>query len=198
MTYNEILDELRAKLGDSAEENNKILREEAVRYAEEGNLDGVKATGELMLENMTPEQKAEVERLTHVDGVRLDELNNRINKMLNEKKVLEAKPLAERLYKKIIVDFKETERKSMYRSEIPSRTTSVSSTINTTRPLHVLPSISLHISQRMRTFLLRQVLRLTQFPCLKRRLTTIPWTAVRDLSLPRFSSFSETVRDSLR
>lgn len=110
MTYNEILDELRAKLGDSAEENNKILREEAVRFAEEGNLDGVKATGELMLENMTPEQRAEIERLTHVDGVRLDEMNNQINKFIREKKVLEAKPLAERLYKKIIVDFKETEK----------------------------------------------------------------------------------------
>lgn len=110
MTYNEILDELRGKLGDSREENENILRDEAERYAKEGNEDGIKAAGELLLENMSPEKKEEIERITHIDGVRLDEMYRQINQLISEHKIVEAKPLAERLYKKIIVEFKESEK----------------------------------------------------------------------------------------
>ena len=109
MNYNEIINGLREKLGDSSEENLRILREEGDRYAREGNLDGIKAAGELIMENMPEEQKEEIKRLTHIDGLRLDEMYNKIVDLINQKELLEAKTLAERLYKKITVDFAEGE-----------------------------------------------------------------------------------------
>lgn len=109
MSYNDILNELRAKLGDSDEENDKILKEEAKKYAESGNYDGVKAVGELMLEAMPEERRIEITRLTHIDGVRLDEYYNQIVKLINEKKIIEAKPMAEKLYKKITEEYMEGE-----------------------------------------------------------------------------------------
>lgn len=109
MSYNDILNELRAKLGDSDEENDKILKEEAQKYAESGNYDGVKAAGELMLESMPEERRNEIARLTHIDGVRLDEYYNQIVKLINDKKRVEAKPMAEKLYKKITEEYMESE-----------------------------------------------------------------------------------------
>ena len=109
MNYNDILKELRGKLGDSSEENLRILREEGDRYAKEGNLDGIKAAGELIMENMPEEQKEELKRLTHIDDMRLDEVYNKIVDLINKKELIEAKSLAERLYKKITVDFAEGE-----------------------------------------------------------------------------------------
>ena len=47
MAVKDIIEELRAKLGDSPEENEKILREEGKRYASEGNADGVSAAEKL-------------------------------------------------------------------------------------------------------------------------------------------------------
>lgn len=110
MAVKDIIEELRAKLGDSPEENEKILREEGKRYASEGNADGVSAAEKLMIENMSDEQRDEIYRITHVDGVSLDKMFDNINKLINEKKIVEAKPIAERLYKKIIVEFKEGEK----------------------------------------------------------------------------------------
>ena len=72
MDKNDILKELRGKLGDSPEENEKMLREAGEKYAAEGNLDGVNAVGELLLEQMPEDRKKEIERLTHIDGVRID------------------------------------------------------------------------------------------------------------------------------
>ena len=109
MEYNDILKELRSKLGDSSEENIRILRAEGDRYAKEGNIDGIKAAGELIMENMPEEQKEELKRLTHIDGERLDEVYNKIVEHINKKEIIEAKSLAERLYKKITVDFAEGE-----------------------------------------------------------------------------------------
>ena len=109
MNYNDILKELKEKLGDDSEENLRILRTEGDRYAKEGNLDGIKAAGELIMENMPEEQKEEIKRITHIDGLRLDEFYNKIVDLINKKELLEAKILAERLYKKITVDFAEGE-----------------------------------------------------------------------------------------
>ena len=60
MAVKDIIEELRAKLGDSPEENEKILREEGKRYASEGNADGVSAAEKLMIENMSDEQRDEI------------------------------------------------------------------------------------------------------------------------------------------
>ena len=109
MNYNDILKELREKLGGDSEENLRILRAEGDRYAKEGNLDGIKAAGELIMENMPEEQKEEIKRITHIDELRLDEFYNKIVDLINKKELLEAKILAERLYKKITVDFAEGE-----------------------------------------------------------------------------------------
>ena len=103
MAENKLLEELRAKLTDSVEENNKFLRSEAERFAKEGNAEGVNAATLLLVEIMPEEQKQEVERLTHLDGMRLDEMQNKIVKLINEKNMTEAKTLSERLYKKITV-----------------------------------------------------------------------------------------------
>lgn len=109
MAYEDILRELRAKLGDSPEENDRILREEGEKFAKEGNAEAFNAVGELLLEQMPESRRREIERLTHIDGERLDEVYDRINKLINEHNNLEAKPLAEKLYKKITVEFAETD-----------------------------------------------------------------------------------------
>lgn len=110
MEYKDIVAELRKKLGDSPEENEKILKEEGEKFAHAGNPDGLKAVEELLLENMPEERRNEIERLTHIDGIRLDEMHKKIVALINEKKPLEAIPLAERLYKKITLEFAETDK----------------------------------------------------------------------------------------
>lgn len=109
MEYKDIVAELRKKLGDSPEENEKILKREGEKFAHEGDLDSLKAVGELILENMPEERRNEVNRLTHIDGMRLDEMYSKIVGLINEKKPLEALPLAERLYKKITLEYAESE-----------------------------------------------------------------------------------------
>ncbi len=109
MANNTILDELRGKLGDDREENIAFLKKETERFIKEGNAEGIEAAGTLILENMPQAQKDEIERLTHVDGERLDKMFEEINKLVNDKKIVEAKPLAEKLYKKIINDYPQTE-----------------------------------------------------------------------------------------
>ena len=98
MAYNDILEELRAKLGESADENEKLLKAEGERFAKEGDYDGLKAVGELIMENMPEERREEINRLTHLDA------------LIKEKKYLEALPIAEKLYKKICLEFAETEK----------------------------------------------------------------------------------------
>ncbi|MCR4796799.1 MULTISPECIES: hypothetical protein [Ruminococcus] len=109
MAENKLLEELRAKLTGSPEQNTKFLRGEAERFAKEGNVEGMNAATMLLVEIMPQDQKEEVERLTHIDGLRLDEMQNKIVKLINEKNTTEAKSLAERLYKKIIIDYREGE-----------------------------------------------------------------------------------------
>lgn len=110
MAGNKILEELRAKLTDSLEENNKFLRSEAERFVQENNREGIEAATQLLVEIMPQEQKEEIERLTHIDGKRLDEFHEDIVKLINEKNITEAKSLAERLYKKIIIEYREGEK----------------------------------------------------------------------------------------
>ena len=110
MAENKLLEELRAKLTGSAEEDNKFLRAEAERFAQEKNLEGVDAATQLLIEIMPEDQKAEIDRLTHLDGMRLDEMHDKIRSLIKEKNTTEAKSLAERLYKKILVDYKDTEK----------------------------------------------------------------------------------------
>lgn len=110
MAENKLLEELRAKLTGSAEEDNKFLRAEAERFAQEKNLEGVDAATQLLIEIMPEDQKAEIDRLTHLDGMRLDEMHDKIRNLIKEKNTTEAKSLAERLYKKILVDYKDTEK----------------------------------------------------------------------------------------
>ncbi|MDE5764924.1 MAG: tetratricopeptide repeat protein [Ruminococcus sp.] len=110
MEKNELIKELRAKLGDSAEENDKILKAEAEKYAHAGDLDSFNAVGELIMELMPEERKQEIERLTHLDGERLDMVYNRIVDMISKKQIIEAVPVAERLYKKIILEYAPTEK----------------------------------------------------------------------------------------
>ena len=109
MEYNEIIAELRSKLGDSPEENEKILKAEGEKFAQAGDYTAIKAVGELLMENMPADRREELQRLTYLDGMRLDEVYGKILKLINEKKTLEALPLAEKLYKKIMLDFAETE-----------------------------------------------------------------------------------------
>lgn len=109
MAENKILEELRAKLTGSAEEDNKFLRAEAERFAEKKDLDGVNAATELLLELMPQAQKDEIERLITLDGMRLDRMHEKIIKLIREKNITEAKSLAERLYKKIKLDYKDGE-----------------------------------------------------------------------------------------
>ena len=113
MANNTILEELRSKLSDDHEANAAFLKKETERFIKEGNAEGIEAAGTLILENMPQAQKDEIERLTHVDGERLDKMFEEINKLVGEKKIVEAKPLAEKLYKKIITDYAQTE-KAMY------------------------------------------------------------------------------------
>ena len=109
MAENKILEELRAKLTGSAEEDNKFLRAEAERFAEKKDLAGVDAATQLLIELMPQSQKDEIERLITLDGMRLDEAHEKIIKLIKEKNTTEAKSLAERLYKKIKLDYSEGE-----------------------------------------------------------------------------------------
>lgn len=110
MSYDEILADLKSRLTDDIMANDSMLRKEAEKFAREKNDDGVKAAGELLVANMPEEEVEEIKRITHVDGVRLDIMHNRIVEMINKHSSIEAKPLAERLYKKITVEFKEGEK----------------------------------------------------------------------------------------
>lgn len=110
MDKNEIIKELKAKLGDSPEENDKFLRAEGEKYAKAGDVEGLSAVGELLIENMPEERQKEIARLTHVDGIRLDQMHNQIVELINKRKIVDAIPLAERLYKKIILDYAPTDK----------------------------------------------------------------------------------------
>lgn len=110
MSYDEILADLKSRLTDDIRENDTMLRKEAEKFAKEKNTDGVKAAGELLVANMPEEEVEEIKRITHVDGVRLDVMHKQIVEMINKHSAIEAKPLAERLYKKITVEFKEGEK----------------------------------------------------------------------------------------
>ena len=109
MAENKILEELRAKLTGSAEEDHRFLRAEAERFAEKKNVEGVEAATQLLIELMPQSQKDEIERLITLDGMRLDKVHEKIVKLINEKNTTEAKALAERLYKKIKLDYGEGE-----------------------------------------------------------------------------------------
>lgn len=111
MSYNEILESLRALVKEDAsyEENAAAIRAEGEKYAREHNDDGLRAAGAVLLEIMPPEQREEITRLTHVDGKRLDEVYKEIVGLINEKKSIEAKPLAEKLYYKITEEYREGE-----------------------------------------------------------------------------------------
>lgn len=110
MSYDEIIADLKSKLTDDIKENDTMLRKEAEKFAKEKNTDGIKAVGELLIANMPEEEVEEIKRITHVDGVRLDVMHNQIVELINKHSSIEAKPLAERLYKKITVEFKEGEK----------------------------------------------------------------------------------------
>jgi len=109
MEYNDILKALREKLKGSYEEDSKMLREEGEKFVREENADGVRAVGELINEIMPQEQREEIERLTHIDGVRLDNVHKKIVEHINAKEMIEAKSLAEKLYLKITEEYRETE-----------------------------------------------------------------------------------------
>ena len=110
MSYDEILADLKSKLTDDIQENDRFLRKEAERFAREKNNDGVRASGKLLIENMPEEEVEEIKRITQLDGVRLDIMHKNIVELINKHNSIEAKPMAERLYKKITVEFKETEK----------------------------------------------------------------------------------------
>lgn len=112
MSYEEILNALRAKLNPEAsyEENAAAIRKEGEKFANEGNYDGIKAVGEILLDIMPEQQKEDIKRLTHLDGIRLDEYYKNIVKLINEKNTVEAKPLAEKLYYKITEEYRETDK----------------------------------------------------------------------------------------
>lgn len=110
MAENKVLEELRAKLTGSDEEDTKFLRAEAERFAEKKDLEGVDAATQLLIELMPQEQKDEIERLITLDGMRLDEMHEKIIKLIGEKNMTDAKALAERLYKKIKLDYSEGEK----------------------------------------------------------------------------------------
>ncbi|MBR1738959.1 MAG: tetratricopeptide repeat protein [Ruminococcus sp.] len=109
MAKSDIIAELRGRLGNDPEENDRILREEGEKFAREGNTEGFEAVGELLVENMPEARRQEIERLTHLDGLRLDEYHDNIVKLINEHKYVDSKPLAEKLYKKITIDYAETD-----------------------------------------------------------------------------------------
>lgn len=109
MAYDEIYNELKSKMGDDPAANEAMLRKEAERFVRERNQDGITAAGNLIMENMPEEKRNEIIRITHIDGIRLDQYYNNIDKLVDERKISEAKILAEKLYKKITVEFKDTE-----------------------------------------------------------------------------------------
>lgn len=119
MSYDEIIAYLRSKLTDDIQGNDKFLRQEAERFAKEKNHDGVKAVGELLVENMPEEEVEEIKRITHLDGMGLDAVHRQIIDLLNKHNAIEAKPIAERLYKKITVEFKETEKEKFVSTRNP-------------------------------------------------------------------------------
>lgn len=110
LAYDEIYNELKSKMGGDPAENEAMLRKEAERFIREKNTDGISAAGNLIMENMPEEKREEVIRITHIDGIRLDHYYSNIDKLVNECNISEAKVLAEKLYKKITVEFKETEK----------------------------------------------------------------------------------------
>ncbi len=109
MDYNDIIKTLREKLTGSYEEDAKMLRAEGEKFVHEGSEDGIKAVGILMNEIMPQEQKDEIARLTHLDGMRLDEVHKKIVEHINAKEMIEAKSLAEKLYYKVTEEYCETE-----------------------------------------------------------------------------------------
>lgn len=110
MDKNDILKELEGKLGNSPEEDDKVLKAQAEKYAKEGNVEALNIVGEMILDSMPDERKKEIERLTHIDGVRLDKMYESIVELIKERKIVEAIPLAERLYKKITLDYAPTDK----------------------------------------------------------------------------------------
>ncbi len=110
MSYDEILADLKSKLTDDIQGNDRFLRSEAERFAREKNMDGVKAAGNLLVENMPEEEVEEIKRITHLDGVSLEIVHKQIVELINKHNAVDAKPIAERLYKKITVEFKETDK----------------------------------------------------------------------------------------
>ena len=109
MAYDEIYNELKGKMTDDKAANEAMLKQEFERFLREKNDDATSAAADLIMENMPEEKRDEIIRITHIDGVSLEEYYEKIDKLLDERNINDAKILAEKLYKKITVDFKETE-----------------------------------------------------------------------------------------
>ncbi len=110
MAYDEIYNELKEKMTDDKAANETMLKKEFERFLNERNDDGTNAAAKLIMENMPEDMRDELLRITHIDGIGLEEYYGKIDKLIEERNINEAKILAEKLYKKIILDFKETEK----------------------------------------------------------------------------------------
>ncbi len=110
MAYDEIYNELKGKMTDDKAANEEMLKQEFERLMREKNTDGADAAAHLIMENMPEDKRDEIIRVTHIDGISLDEYYKKIDELLDERNINDAKILAEKLYKKITVDFKQTEK----------------------------------------------------------------------------------------
>ncbi|MBR3759894.1 MAG: tetratricopeptide repeat protein [Ruminococcus sp.] len=110
MAYDEIYNELKEKMTDDKAANEAMLKKEFERFLNERNDNGTNAAAKLIMENMPEDMRDEILRITHIDGIGLEEYYGKIDKLIDEHNINEAKILAEKLYKKIILDFKETEK----------------------------------------------------------------------------------------
>lgn len=110
MSYDEKYSQLKSRMTEDKAANEAMLRQEVAKFIRENDREGVDAAGALIMENMPDDKREEILRITHIDGVRLDKMYENIDKLISEKNFNEAKVLAEKLYKKITVEFKEGEK----------------------------------------------------------------------------------------
>ena len=109
MNYKDIVNQLREQLSGDNKKDQEMLQKRAEEFAKAGDYEGLKAAGEIIMEILPAGTQSEVYRLTHLDGERLDEVHQRIVNMIKDKDIISALPLAEKLYKKITLDFGETD-----------------------------------------------------------------------------------------
>jgi len=102
-------EKLKVKLKGDYETDSQFLMKSAEKFAAEGNMEAANSASELIMEIMPEKQRLEIERLTYVEGKRLDTFYGEILQLIKNDRKSEALTMSKVLYDKVMDAYKETD-----------------------------------------------------------------------------------------